>query len=303
MVHFWIFTVIDQRIGQEEKKGIEIYKKRMSDAFWGLSERTPNHKWLKEDDYVIFYLGRSEGKKFLGTSVLSSGYYELDEKEKKKLHHGPFFQSNHGVKLKNIEVWDEPINIHSVAKRLKFIRNKQIWWTYLQGGIREISEDDYNVIVSEHELKEIIKLSDEKKPSLTETPSIVQVNVKARDAAFRKKIREIYDYSCAVCGRRRFAKDGLPEVEASHIYPKGKNGKDDLKNGITLCRLHHWAFDGGLFSIKDDYSIVVDKAIKDDKNYEEIYCFENETIRLPKEEKYKPHAVFLAGHRRIHNFK
>jgi putative restriction endonuclease len=53
------------------------------------------------------------------------------------------------------------------------------------------------------------------------------------------------------------------------------NGPDDPRNVISLCRLHHWAFDNGLFSIRKDYTIIVNEQIKKDINYKEIYNFEN----------------------------
>jgi predicted restriction endonuclease len=42
---------------------------------------------------------------------------------------------------------------------------------------------------------------------------------------------------------------GKPEVQGAHIYPKGRDGSDDLRNGICLCRRHHWAMDAGWISI------------------------------------------------------
>jgi len=128
------------------------------------------------------------------------------------------------------------------------------------------------------------------------------VNRKARNNVFRERIREIYDSSCAICGKKRLSRSNHPEVDSAHIYPKEKNGSDDLRNGIALCKLHHWAFDKGLFSIRDDYSIIVENRIKGDYNYKEICCFENRKIKSPKEKEFSPHPVFLKGHRKIHGF-
>jgi len=148
MTNFWIFVVTDAKIGTKEKKGIEIYEQRMSDAFWGLGERTRNRTRLEKGDNVVFYLGGKEGQKFLGTCSLASKSYKVGKKERVKISHGsPFFQSNYGVKLADIEVWGVQKPIQPLIERLGFIAKPEFWGTYLQGGIQAISEDDYNLIV------------------------------------------------------------------------------------------------------------------------------------------------------------
>lgn len=301
-MNYWIFTVKDAKIETFRKKGIEIYKQRMSDAFWGLGKNVSNRARLREGDRVVFYLGGPGGQRFLGTCALASDYYKLSKQEKRELDHGRFFQPNFGVRLTDVDVWDSSEPIRPLMRKLPFIRNPNQWGSYLQGSIRRISEDDYHVIVSTHELEAITSLSEREEPSLTNETCNIKVNKKARDNAFREGIREIYGYSCAVCAKRRFTLSNHPEVDSAHIYPKEKNGSDDFRNGIALCKLHHWAFDGGLFSIRDDYSIVVEKRIRNNENYEEIYRFENRKIRLPQKKGFKPHPIFLKAHRKIHGF-
>jgi len=149
MTNYWIFVVTDAKIKGKEKKGIEIFEQRISDAFWGIGEKTQNRTKLKKGDNVVFYLGGREGQKFLGTCALASAYRKLSKQEKKKLSHGsPFFQANHGVKITDVEVWDTPRPIHPLIEGLGFIANPRVWGTYLQGGVRAISEDDYNLIIS-----------------------------------------------------------------------------------------------------------------------------------------------------------
>lgn len=308
MAKYWIFPVKDNKIGTIKKKGIEIYMQRMSDRFWGLNEKSSNRFYLEPSDRIVFYLAGIGGHMFLGTCILDSRYYKLSEEEKRQFWHGPFFQATHGVRLKDIRIWRPSKSIHPLIKKLKFIKDPLEWGTYLQGSIRKISEDDYITIVQPDELetqalKEILKKSESEMPKLTEESPAIEVKRKARAAAFREKTRDIYDYSCAVCGKRRFSRFNHPEVESSHIYPKKRNGSDDLRNGIALCKLHHWAFDKGLFSIRDDYLIIVEDRIKNNKNYEEISQFENHKITLPKDQKYNPHPLFLTQHRRIHGFK
>ncbi|WP_336360308.1 HNH endonuclease [Haladaptatus sp. ZSTT2] len=122
---------------------------------------------------------------------------------------------------------------------------------------------------------------------------------KARDAAFRRLVTEAYDNTCAVCGSRRESPEGGFEVEAAHIYPKSEGGSEDPRNGIALCRLHHWAFDSGWLSISDDYEVLV----RDEpgcEGYHEFKQYEGETVGLPTDTRATPSVEALQKHREIH---
>ncbi|MDO8510619.1 MAG: HNH endonuclease [Nanoarchaeota archaeon] len=153
--------------------------------------------------------------------------------------------------------------------------------------------------------KRIVREEPEEYLQLTDTTDSIlsKVSRKKRDAKFSKNIKNLYDNTCVVCQKKRFTAALYPEVEAAHIYPKEKNGSDNLKNGIALCKLHHWAFDNGLFVITDALKILVKEDIKSDVNYEEIYQYDGLNIKLPKNVKFIPHKIFLVEHRKLHGFE
>lgn len=83
-----------------------------------------------------------------------------------------------------------------------------------------------------------------------------------RTRGFRQAIIEAYDFRCSVCGLKIQSPDFMGwEVEAAHIVPHRFYGKDDIWNGIALCRLHHWAFDVGWFTLRQDFTIEVSQRI------------------------------------------
>lgn len=123
----------------------------------------------------------------------------------------------------------------------------------------------------------------------------------ARDAAFTDLVREAYDGTCAICGRARETPGGKPEVEAAHIYPKGEAGVDDVRNGLAVCRLHHWAFDAGWIAIDDDYEVIVYDA-SHREGYEEFKALEGQSLHLPDNEDAEPHRMYLEMHRELHGF-
>lgn len=77
----------------------------------------------------------------------------------------------------------------------------------------------------------------------------------ARDAAavrFRRKVQRAYGYACIVCGLKLppVGSGGSPGVDAAHILPYSEYDLDDVRNGLCLCKQHHWAFDEGLIHIR-----------------------------------------------------
>lgn len=168
--------------------------------------------------------------------------------------------------------------------------------------IQKLQFENPEIILKEQE--ELVNEAISSEPVLTEIRDTKQTyrKIKVRSAAFKTKIKELYEDSCAVCGIRRYNKAQNPEVEAAHIYPVEKNGTDDLRNGLSLCKLHHWAFDGGLFVIEDNFEIKVLPEILNDQNYEEIYRFDGKKINLPKNKEIVPNKLYLSEHRKIHNF-
>ncbi|GAA2342736.1 HNH endonuclease [Streptomyces sparsogenes] len=66
-----------------------------------------------------------------------------------------------------------------------------------------------------------------------------------RDSALAKKVKELHDHSCQVCGTRLQYK-GRPYSQASHIRGLGSphDGPDELPNLLCLCPNHHVLFDG-----------------------------------------------------------
>jgi hypothetical protein len=129
-----------------------------------------------------------------------------------------------------------------------------------------------------------------------------------RSRSFRQAVIESYDYTCCICGLKISAPGALYwEVEAAHIVPYGLNGKNDIWNGIALCRFHHWAFDVGWFSFSDNYRIMVSSqfdCIPD--NFGKVGNFDffrtsikaNKNMLLPKNNSLRPHLNAFEWHRK-----
>jgi putative restriction endonuclease len=96
--------------------------------------------------------------------------------------------------------------------------------------------------VRERDLKDL--------PAKERRKVIQMVTRKIRDARFRTNVLRAYDHRCCICGLQ------LDLLDAAHIIPvEHERGTDETKNGLSLCALHHRAFDHALITVQTDYAI------------------------------------------------
>ncbi|MFX0171787.1 MAG: endonuclease NucS domain-containing protein [Candidatus Hodarchaeota archaeon] len=143
----WIFIVTNKKYDNGTLTGEDIYQQRMKDSFWGIGEKTPNRKNLSKGDNVVFYIG-APSKIFAGQATLATPCLQMEEKDKEKYgHNNPYYTSDFGVLLEDIIIWEQPKSVIDLLPSLSFIENKQFWGTYFQGGVRQLSVEDYNTIL------------------------------------------------------------------------------------------------------------------------------------------------------------
>src|SRR6266446_5995942 len=97
-------------------------------------------------------------------------------------------------------------------------------------------------------------------PFAAEDRAVYRISRQKRDAAFRSIVLANYGHTCAVTGQR-FKSQRHVEADGAHIIGKDVRGTDDPRNGIALSKSAHWAFDRGLFTVSDQYEIVVNPKI------------------------------------------
>ena len=124
----------------------------MKDKFWGIGEKTPNRIFLKKGDKIIHYIGLPKIV-FAGTSTLASNCFNLDTSDKEKFsHRKEVYKTDYGVLLSEIDIWDDPKLVKELVPKLKFIENKEYWYSYFQGGVRSITEEDFGTIIGKREI-------------------------------------------------------------------------------------------------------------------------------------------------------
>ncbi len=90
---------------------------------------------------------------FAASATLASDSFQLTNDQKEKYCHGKtFYRSDYGVLLSEIQIWKTAHFVEDLVPNLKFIENKESWFAYFQGGVRQVSEDDFRTITEGREL-------------------------------------------------------------------------------------------------------------------------------------------------------
>ena len=126
----------------------------------------------------------------------------------------------------------------------------------------------------------------------------VQTETPVRSAGFRRAVMQIYEHTCAVCELNIRASSGESATDAAHIIPFSVSYNDDIRNGMSLCKLHHWAFDTGLISLNDDYRVIVSPSMSEQGPTEGMLTqLRDRRVWTPEDDQYHPDKGALEWHR------
>jgi predicted restriction endonuclease len=134
-------------------------------------------------------------------------------------------------------------------------------------------------------------------PFVAEDRAVYQISRQKRDAAFSGIVLDNYGHTCAVTGQR-FHSASHTEADGAHIIGKEVQGTDDPRNGVALSKTAHWAFDRGIFTISDQYEVVINPKARNASFVNlPLLNMDRRKIELPKDSYYRPHPEALAWHK------
>lgn len=83
------------------------------------------------------------------------------------------------------------------------------------------------------------------------------VRQRVHQPAFRARIMLAYDRRCAVCVLKH-----VELLDAAHIIEDGNDwGEPVVPNGLSLCKIHHAAYDRGFLGISPDYEVHINREL------------------------------------------
>ncbi len=121
-----------------------------------------------------------------------------------------------------------------------------------------------------------------------------------REARFRLNIVAAYNYTCALTGYRLTTIAAGSIVDAAHIHQFANSRNNDPRNGLALCKNAHWLFDNGLWTVADDFSVIVAVAHFSEESPDQkgLRAYHGLKLRLPSDPSLWPNPIHLAWHRK-----
>ena len=123
---------------------------------------------------------------------------------------------------------------------------------------------------------------------------------RGREARFRLNIVAAYNYTCALTDYRLTTIEGGSIVDAAHIHQFSDSRNNDPRNGLALTKNAHWLFDNGLWTLSDDYRVVVAQGAfaEAGPEHHSLALYQGKKINLPGQEAAWPSLVHIAWHRK-----
>jgi putative restriction endonuclease len=108
---------------------------------------------------------------------------------------------------------------------------------------------------------------DEPEPVPLEDPierryAVRETRVRLHQARFRGRVVPAYSSQCAICRLKE-----LRLLDAAHILSDVlEAGEPTIQNGLSLCAIHHRAFDQNLVGVSPNYVVHVSRRLLEDED-------------------------------------
>jgi putative restriction endonuclease len=123
--------------------------------------------------------------------------------------------------------------------------------------------------------------------------AVRETRVRLHQAVFRGRVLRAYANTCTIC---RLKESRL--LDAAHIAGDLElNGEPVVPNGLSLCSIHHRAFDQQLVGVTPEYTVHISSRLLEEEDgpmLELLKQFHTVPILVPKKAALKPDRERLA---------
>jgi putative restriction endonuclease len=121
-----------------------------------------------------------------------------------------------------------------------------------------------------------------------------ETKVRLHQGRFRGAVLLAYRDQCAICRLKE-----IRLLDAAHIDPDSSpSGSPLVTNGLSMCTIHHRAFDQRLVGVSPDYEVRLSRRLLEENDgpmLDLLKTFHQQSLTLPKQKKHYPDRDRLAA--------
>lgn len=119
------------------------------------------------------------------------------------------------------------------------------------------------------------------------------VRQRLHQAGFRERVLNAYRRMCAICRLRQ-----AELLDAAHILPDtDPRSEPVVPNGLSLCRLHHAAFDRNVVGVRPDLVVEIRRDVLDEVDgpmlVHGLQGFNESRLQVPRKKELRPNTQWL----------
>lgn len=110
---------------------------------------------------------------------------------------------------------------------------------------------------------------------------------------FRARVLNAYEVRCAVCRLRH-----VELLDAAHIRSDADGGSPVVPNGISMCKIHHAAYDSDILGVDPDYRVLIRSDVLEESDgptlRHALQELHRSALHLPRQRAARPDRELLA---------
>lgn len=174
-------------------------------------------------------------------------------------------------------------------KRIIILGVSKAYYAIYEGIITEIEKEIKKLC--ERDIDEIDTVIEDTVTAKAQSGDVDEMANLFNSVSFRDFVMTGYKNKCAITGNViRYG--SFMNLEAAHIWPRSHKGLYLPSNGIALCRDMHWAFDKGMFTIDDNFKVIVHPEVE--SNY--LKKYNRKSLFIPENAFFRPDINNLHYH-------
>jgi len=145
---YYAAVAMDVDLQESKLSALEIVKILLDNGFWAFSGSAPVKEKLAVGDKILFYVGGRGRHYFIANGLVKSTVNNANDEQKVILNSLGIAFFSKVVSIGEIEWFGTPIELIPLKERLSFIADKKNYGLSLRLPLREITEEDYKMIIS-----------------------------------------------------------------------------------------------------------------------------------------------------------